>query len=306
MYATRLAAAISAAVLLMPAGCGGGDRTDAEDAPAAVTVKAENGSVRIDSPPKRIVSVSPTATESLFAVGAGEQVVAVDEFSKYPSEAPRTKLSYINPNAEAIADYRPDLVVLALESNKVAPALERLKIPVLVYRPAHDLDEAYEQIEQLGIATGHAGQAREVVEGMRKRVDEIVASVPRGEGAPTVYHELDPTFYSATSESLVGDIYRRLGLRNIADEAGKGGEYPKLSAEYVIDADPDLVVLADTVCCGQNRAKLAERRGMRDVTAVREGNVVAVPDDLASHWGPRIVEFLDRVAVRVRAMRRSG
>jgi iron complex transport system substrate-binding protein len=307
MYRSRLAAALAAAVLLIPAGCGDDDRGPAGDSTAdPVTVKAENGAVLIESPPRRIVSISATATEDLFAVGAGKQVVAVDEFSKFPADAPRTKLSYINPNAEAIAGYRPDLVVLALESNKVVPALDRLKIPTLVYRPARDLDDAYSQIEQLGIATGHPEKARKVVARMRGRVAEIVHSVPRLEGSPTVYHELDPTYFSATSDTFVGGIYRMLGLRNIADRARKGGAFPKLSAEYVVKADPDLIVLADTVCCGQSAATLAKRRGLGNLRAVRDANVVAVPDDVASHWGPRVVDFMERVAVQVRQMAGSG
>jgi iron complex transport system substrate-binding protein len=302
MQSTRLAALAAAIALCPVAGCGG------DDPPAAggrdtVTVHAENGAVRIDGRPKRIVSISPTATENLFAVGAGKQVVAVDEFSKYPPGAPRTKLSYINPSAEAISEYSPDLVVVALESNQVVPSLERLKIPVLVHRPARDLAEAYSQIETLGLATGHRGQARRVVTGMKARVAEILmrlGSKPRG---LSVYHELDPHYYSASSESFVGRIYELVGLRNIADRATKGGEFPKLSAEYVVRENPDLIVLADTICCGQSLASLEKRPGLHDVAAVRNGNVLAVPDDIASHWGPRIVDFLDRVASEVEAVR---
>ena len=292
MRSNRLAALAAALALCLAAGCGGDDEPQATGRP--------------DNSPKRIVSISPTATEDLFAVGAGEQVVAVDEFSKYPPGAPRTKLSYIDPSAEAIAAHDPDLVVMSQESSKVVPALRRLKIRVLVKPPARDLEEAYAQIEAIGAATGHRAGARRVVAQMKRRVAAIVArlgSKPRG---LSVYHELDPSYYSATSRTFIGRIYELLGLRNIADRAGTAGEFPKLSAEYVVEANPDLIVLADTICCGQDLAALRKRPGLRDVTAVREGNVLEVSDDLASHWGPRVVDFLDRVAREVERLRASG
>jgi iron complex transport system substrate-binding protein len=250
--------------------------------------------------------MSPTATEDLFAVGAGDQVVAVDEFSKFPPQAPRTKLSYANPNAEAIAKYEPDLVVISLESDKVLPALERFGIPTLVFRPANDLEEAYRQIAQIGRATGHRGRADAVVASMRARVARIRARVGDGGRGLSVYHELDPTYFSATSDTFVGHVYELLGLRNIADAASKGGPFPQLSAEHVVEADPALVVLADTICCDQDAGAVAERPGMSQVSAVREGHVVPVADDVASHWGPRIVDFMDQVADEVIELRRQG
>jgi iron complex transport system substrate-binding protein len=289
MHCARLAAVAVALALVPAAGCGGGG--------------GEPKPTNADDRPARIVSISATATEDLFAIGAGGEVVAVDEFSKYPPSAPRTKLSYISPSAEAISAYDPDLVVLALESNKVVPALGRLKIPVIVHKPAGDLGEAYSQIETLGLATGHREQAKRVVSRMKARVAEILkrlGSKPRG---LSVYHELDPHYFSASSETFIGRIYKLVGLRNVADGATKGGEFPKLSAEYVVRENPDLIVLADTVCCGQSLASLQKRPGLRDVAAVRNRNVLAVPDDLASHWGPRIVDFLDRVATEVEAVR---
>jgi iron complex transport system substrate-binding protein len=305
MHSRSLAALVAAAVVCAASGCGADPpHATQRRAPGAVLVRAANGPVRLAGRPERIVSISPTATEDLFAVGAGKQVVAVDQFSKFPPQAPRTTLSYIDPNAEAISAYRPDLVMLSLESSKVVPALERLRIPVLVYRPAQSLAEAYEQIDQIGLATGHRRQAAAVVERMKARVKQIVASMSRGEASHTVYHELGPNYFSATSQTFIGGIYRLLGLRNIADRAAKGGEFPQLSAEYVVKADPDLIVLADTICCKQSEKTLLRRPGLREVTAVRDGHVVEVSDDLASHWGPRIVEFMQRVAPAVRRLDR--
>jgi iron complex transport system substrate-binding protein len=305
MGQTRLAAVTGAALLLAAGGCGSssGDHAQKKTAAFPVTVKAANGSVRIANRPTRVVSISATGTENLFAIGAGAQVKAVDDYSTYPKEAPRTKLSGYQPNPEAIAGYRPDLVVVADDTNHVVESLRKLDIPVLVDPPAKDLAAAYAQLEQLGAATGHEDKARAVVARMRERVAAITKRA-RNAGRPlSVYHELDTTFYSATSKTFVGRVYSLLGLHNIADKAAKGGPYPKLSGEYVVKSDPDLIVLADTVCCAQNATKLRKRAGFSRVAAVRNGNVLAVPDDLASHWGPRIVDFLALVAKRVDANR---
>jgi iron complex transport system substrate-binding protein len=303
MGLTRLAAGIGATLVLAATGCGSSQETEKKTADFPVTVNAANGSVRIPKAPARIVSISATATENLFAVGAGAQVRAVDDYSTYPAVAPRTKLSAYTPNAEAIAGYRPDLVVVAGDSNHVVASLQKLGVPVLVDPPAKDLHDAYAQIEQLGAATGHRERARSVVERMRTRVAAITKRSVTAGSPLSVYHELDNTFFSATSKTFIGRVYSMLGLRNIADKAARGGPYPKLSGEYVIKSDPDLIVLADTICCGQKAKSVRKRAGFAGVAAVRKGNVLAVPDDLASHWGPRIVDFLALVAKRVDAMR---
>ncbi len=268
-----------------------------------VTLKAANGYVTIAKRPLRIVSLSPTATESLFAIGAGAQVVAVDDQSNYPASAPRTKLSGYRPNAEAVAAFEPDLVVTSSSANNLLPALERLKIPVLLEPAAKSIGDAYVQIRQLGWATGRNAQAVAVVKRMKAEIARIVASTPRGRRL-SVYHELTPDYYSATSKTFIGRVYTLFGLRNIADAADKAGYgYPKLAGEYVIASNPDLIVLADTKCCGQSGATVRSRAGWDSIAAVRNGNVVAANDDIASRWGPRIVDFVRLVAQKVRKAR---
>ncbi|RMH67259.1 MAG: ABC transporter substrate-binding protein, partial [Actinomyces sp.] len=115
----------------------------------------------------------------------------------------------------------------------------------------------------------------------------------------TYYHELDDTLYTVTSGTFVGEIYALFGLENVADPADADGSafgYPQLSAEYLVDADPDLIFLADTKCCGQSAATVAARPGWDTLTAVREGHVVELDDDIASRWGPRVVDFARAVA----------
>jgi iron complex transport system substrate-binding protein len=297
MVTSRLAGTLVLvlALLVLPAA------TAAESA-FPVTMAAANGTVTLAQEPVRIVSLSPTATEDLFAIGAGPQVVAVDNQSNYPSNAPKTKLSGYTPNAEAVANYRPDLVVASNDSNGLLKALGKLHIPVLLEPAATDLAGAYAQIEQLGAATGRTAAARRLVAKLRRQVQSLVGSLPASAKGLSVYHELEPDYYSATSKTFIGRIYALLGLHDIADAADKSGSgYPQLSAEYIVAADPDVIVLADSICCGQTPAKVERRPGWQTVSAIRHGDVVAVSDDVASRWGPRIVTFIGDVAAQVRA-----
>jgi iron complex transport system substrate-binding protein len=249
--------------------------------------------------PHRIVSLSPTATESLFAVGAGKQVVAVDDQSDYPKRAPRTSLSGYTPNVEAIASYHPDLVVLAFDANDVVAGLRRLNIRVLVQPAAKSLAGAYAEIAQLGAVTGHKRAAAKLVLRMRRTIKRTLASTPKRRFS--VYHELTPDFYSATSKTFIGTIYKLFGLRNIADAADSSGSgYPQLSGEYILSANPSLIVLADTRCCAQTPAAVERRAGWGNIAAVQSGRVVGIDDSVASRWGPHIVQFVQAVAKTLR------
>lgn len=243
--------------------------------------------------PQSIVSLAPTTTEMLFAVGAGDQVVAVDERSDYPEDAPATDLSGYTPNLEAILGYDPDLVVLSDDNGGIVSGLERAGVEVLLLPAASTLDDTYTQLEQVGAATGHVGEAAELVSQMQTEIDEIVASVPERETPLTYFHELDDTYYTVTDATYVGEIYSMLGMTSVADGSDP---YPQMSEELLLEADPDVVLLADSQCCGVTPEIVAERPGWEQMTAVREGNVYVVDEDLASRWGPRVVDFLREVA----------
>ena len=268
-----------------------------------VALSAASGSPA--AAPQRIVSLSATATESLFAIGAGKQVVAVDDQSDYPATAPRTSLSGFTPNVEAIAGYKPDLVVVAYDPNGLVGTLRGLGIRVVVQDAAKTLDEAYAQIRRLGSLTGHGQQAVAVVARMQKRIGELLAKSTRRARGLTVYHELEPDLFSATSKTFIGQIYSKFGLKNIADAADTGGTgYPKLSPEYVVSQSPDIIVLADVRCCGQSPRTVAGRPGWSHVSAVRTGTIVRIDDSIASRWGPRIVDFVRAVAAALAHLRR--
>ena len=263
----------------------------------SLSAAAHQRTQRIDRNPHRIVSLSPTVTEDLFALGAGRQVVAVDQQSNYPRRAPRTSLSGYTPNVEAIANYHPDLVLISYNPGNFAAQLRQLGIKVVDVPAANDLKQAYREILSLGRLTGHLRGAKDVVHSMRTHLAAIVRSVPGSRRHLRVYHELDPTYYSATSKTFIGSIYKLFGFRNIADAADTTGSgYPQLSAEYIVQQNPQLVVLADTKCCQQTASTVSARPGWSTIAAVRHGRVVGVDDDVASRWGPRIVQFARAVA----------
>lgn len=309
----RFLLVLLAAFALLAAACGDdddvsvtGDTSDSSDGEAPgegaedgdafpVTVDSAGTELTIESKPEAIVSMSPTMTEILFAIGAGDEVIAADSYSNYPPDVPMTELSSFEPNVEAIIEFEPDLVVLSDDRNDVVSGLDTVGIPALVVPAAATLDETYAAIEIVGAATGHVGDAAEVVSQMQTDIDELAAEVAEREQAPTFYHELDNTLYSVTSETFIGEIYTLAGLENVADAADPDGElggYPQLSAEFLVDADPDFIFLADTKCCSESLETVGQRAGFAELSAVTEGRVVELDDDIASRWGPRVVDFL--------------
>jgi len=268
---------------------------------AIVTTQAPNGypreiaGITLTEPPERIVSGSATHTEILFAIGAGDAVVAVDAFSDYPAAAAALPhIDAFNPSVEGFAALAPDLVIVTFDPNDLVAGLGSLGIPVLVLDAPADLEGVYRQIGEIGDIAGHRAEADAVVESMRRDIAAIVADVPQPVQAPTYYHELDPTYFSIGSDTFLGSLYGLLGLTSIADAAGGG--FPQLSAEFIIGANPDYVFLGDGACCGQTAVVVAARPGWDEMAAVSGGRVIVVDEALASRWGPRIVDFLRAIA----------
>ncbi|MBI03659.1 MAG: ABC transporter substrate-binding protein [Acidimicrobiaceae bacterium] len=274
---------------------------------ATETSNAMSGTPAVVAPagPERIVSISTVATEMLFAIGAGDLVVAVDSMSDYPAEAPTTDLSGYQPNVEAILGFAPDLVVISYDPGDVVAGLEAAGVTVLLQGAAYTLADTYHQITALGAITGNADEAATLVADMQTEMAALTASVQKRDEPLSYYHELDDTLYTVTSSTFIGEVYALAGLVNAADAADPDGAswgYPKLSAEYLLEADPDLIFLADTKCCGQTAATVAERPGWGTLTAVTNGAVVELDDDVASRWGPRIVDLLRVIVDSVNAI----
>ena len=301
--------ALFAVAFFISLACGGGaTQSPSSTSQYPMTIKQADGStVTISHQPHRIVSLSPSATEMLFAIGAGKQVIAVDDQSNYPASAPKTSLSGFQPNIEAIAGYTPDLVVAADDTGSLVHGMQALSVPVLLETAARSLDDSYAQIKQLGAATGHSSAADTLVAQMRSQVASFVSSLSKPARRLRVYHELDNTYYSVTSATFIGQVYKILGLDNIADAATNAApDYPQLSAEFIVSSNPDLIVLADTKCCAQNLDSVAARPGWGVISAVKTRQVIPVDDDIASRWGPRFIDFMRVVAPHVQQLEKAA
>jgi iron complex transport system substrate-binding protein len=287
---SRLVILIAAIFALLASSTAAAAQRRAGDYP--VTVHSADGSVTVPARPTRILSLSPSATQMLYAIGAGHQVVGVDKYSTYPPGAPRTSLTGGETNAQAYLPFHPDLVVLAFSTGTVIAQLHALHIPTLLLPPATTFANVDAQIAELGAATGHIHHAALVVRSLGSDLQRAARGVQAAVAGKSYYVELDPTLYSATAHTFIGAVFSLFHMRDIADPGAKAGPYPQLSPEYLLTSNPDYVVLADTMCCGQSPSTFAKRPGFAALSAVKDHHVLTVPDSLASQWGPHSLETL--------------
>lgn len=267
--------------------------------PVTTLVKSGGFTTKIVGTPHRIISLSPTATENLFAIGAGSQVIAVDDLSNFPTNAPKTKLSAFTPNVEALAAKKPDLIVLSVDSTNssaVRKSLMMLNIPVLMEKAPNQLGDAYQEILAIGAATNHVIEAKKLVASMKTSITKIIATAKR-KTPLTFFHELDSTLYSATSKTFIGRVYSDFNLVNIADSAAgaDASGYPQLSQEYLVTANPQIIFLGDAQY-GESAKTVGSRPGWNAIDAVKNSHVVELPSDIPSRWGPRLVQFYQFIA----------
>jgi len=262
-----------------------------------VTVASDAGSVTIPAPPTRIAALSATHVEMLFAIGAGDAVMAGDVNSDYPEGTDAlTKIDAFNLNVEAVIALDPDLVVLSYDPGEAVAALEAVGIPTLLFTTARSVEDSYQQIEVLGTATGHAAESEALVSALQTELKDIAADFGDAGGGLRYYYETDPfSFYTPNSSTFVGRLLGLLGMENIADGAPDefGSGFPQLTTEFIVDANPDVIILA---AAGEDLSSVATRDGWNTMTAVREGRVVMLDPDVASRWGPRITDLLRAVA----------
>jgi len=302
-------AALVLSLVLLVAGCGGSATEGAGTiAPAAAGFPVEVAGTVIPAAPQRIVSASASHTEILYALGAGGRVVATDQFSDFPAAAAATpKLDAFNLGVESVAAFDPDLVILSFDPGDLQEGLAALGIPTLLFGPPLTLEDVYGQMRALGAATGRGAETETLITQIAGEVARLTAAVPAERAGLTYYYELDPTLYSLTSQTFVGGLFSLLGMENIADAADAAGTgYPQLSAEYVLANDPDFIFLADVECCGQSAETVAARPGWDRLEAVAGGRVVALDDDVASRWGPRVVDLLTAVVTALSAEAGAG
>jgi iron complex transport system substrate-binding protein len=255
-----------------------------------VSVRSGDGTIIIRAKPTRILCLSASATQMLYAIGAGPQVVGVDKYSTYPADAPRTKFTGYESSAEDYLYLRPDLVIFAFSSGTLIQQLTLLHIPVLLLPPATTLADVDRQIAELGTVSDHQSAARSVEASLQAGLASAVHRVGDAGRGESYYVEVDPTLYTATSKTFIGAEFSLFGMKDIADAAGRGDAYPQISPEYLLKENPDYVFLADTVCCQQDAATFAKRPGFSVLRAVRLHHVIGVNDSVVSQWGPHTIE----------------
>jgi iron complex transport system substrate-binding protein len=265
--------------------------------------------------PTCIVSLSPTATETLFAIGAGKQVQAVDDDSDFPTTGlPKKRINSLNPSVEAVIGIckattsdkspKPDLVVISYDANEIQQKLTAVGVKVLNQEPPTNVAGALAQIEQLGTLTGHVKSADKLAVSIKATINADIASVPKHPGRTlTAYYELSiKPYYSLTSSTFVGALLKSLGVTNIADSQNTSADagYPELSNEYIVSANPKVIFLADTVSGGQSASTVAKRPGWSKIAAVQDHEVIGLNDDIASRWGPRLSVLMNQLTAAVK------
>jgi iron complex transport system substrate-binding protein len=249
--------------------------------------------VKLDAPPSRIVSLSAAHVEVLYAIGAGDQLIAGDLFSDCPAAA--TELEHLDsftPSVEAITALEPDLVLIFFDPGGLRDSLEGAGVDVFMLNSPESVSGVLDQMEQIGQITGHLKEAGDYVAGMNARIEEIVSGLPDTE-PPTVFHEVENTLFTAGPGSFVGDLYDILEALNIAEATGE--PFPQMSAEAVIAAAPEVIILADEEA-GESAETVAARPGWDSIPAVQRGRIHAVDPDIVSRPGPRLITALETLA----------
>jgi iron complex transport system substrate-binding protein len=313
IIATALACAAMALVAIGVQGAAGasggtGGSTYAPKLTFPMSITTPAGTITLTAPAQRIISLSPTATEILYAIGAGKQVIAVDTDSNYPTKGlPTTRFNAFSPNVEQMISLHPGLVVLSYNPSGLEAQLKSAGIPVMEQDAATNLTGTLQQITWLGNATGHYDASYKVASDDKQDVAHDVALVPKHHRALKIYFELDPQLYSLTSSTYAGELLKALGATNIADKVSTSldGGYPKLSAEYVVASNPQMIFLADTKCCHQTYATVRARPGFSIISAVTHHFVIGLDDDIASRWGPRVSTLMDDLTAAVLRYYRS-
>ena len=258
--------------------------------------------VSLDAPAKRVVSLAPGLTESLFAIGAGDEVVGVTTYCTYPPEAQSRQSvgGMTTPSVEAITALSPDLVVATVEGNvrEDVLTLERIGIPVFVTNP-RTLEGIRRSLTQLGTLTGHEEEAIRLAGTLKDREDSLREKAPLPPVRALLVLALRPLVV-AGSGTFLDDLMRTAGAENLG--ASSVGSYPTISRESVAARDPEvLMLLSDAV---RDTARLLEEfPEWRTMTAVREGRLVILDSDLLSRPGPRAVEALAQLSSVLRSVR---
>ncbi|MBI2323852.1 MAG: cobalamin-binding protein [Chloroflexi bacterium] len=296
-------------LVILAAGCGGGispasvasavpsATVTASPAPFPMTITDDRGRLlTLAAEPRRVVAIAPSATEIVFAIGAGDRLVAVDDFSDFPAEAKALpKVGGTRTSPERIVAHRPDLI-LAVTQGNLAPGLEAQGQAVIVF-DAQDVEGVYKNILLVGKVLGRDRAAQDLVQRMRSRIEAVAARTKDVAAKPRVLHEVDATdparIFVAGPSNFIDSMITIAGGVNVA--AGAQRKFPQLSAEEIVRADPEVIVLGDAKY-GVTVESVRARSGWQGIAAVRTGRILAIDPDIVSRPGPRLADAVEEYA----------
>jgi cobalamin transport system substrate-binding protein len=282
--------------------------TQAPTEPAvATTLTVTDGlgrKITLNQPAERVISLAPSNTEILFAIGAGDQVVGRDQLSDFPEAAKNVidiGSTFDALNTELIVSQKPDLVLAAeINTPEQVKQLEDLGLTVYYLKNPLTLEEMYSNLEVVAQLTGHKEETTALIESLKARVAAVDEKIAQISSRPNVFYEFDATDpakpYTAGKGTFITQLIERAGGYNIASDL-EG--YPQMSLEQVVAADPAFIILGDARY-GITPESIAQRPGWENLTAVKNGQVVPFNDDLVSRPGPRLVDALEELAKLLR------
>ena len=257
--------------------------------------------VVIDAPPARIVSLAPSITESLYAIGAGDLLVGRTEFCDYPEEASALPtiggFSSSSISVEAITDLEPDLVIGgSTYQADLIDALESAGIQVIILEP-NSLEEIMDSLQTLGDITGHSAEASSLLDEMQTRIDavtQVVETIPEEERVSVFYEVWNDPYMTTTNQTFIGELINMAGGVNIFADLGE--DYPSISSEEVIEKDPQVILGPSNHGDQLTSEIIAEREGWSDLSAVQNGRIYIIDGNIVSRAGPRVVDALEAIA----------
>ena len=246
--------------------------------------------------PTKIVSLAPSNTEILFALGLNDKIVGVDQFSDYPEAAKAIKKigGFSDTNIEAVTALAPDLILASsIQSKAQIAALEKQNFMVLILNPS-DLAGVVKDFKLVGQATNTNDKAQTLSDNFQKRLDAVTTKIKSASAKPSVYFELDPTLYTVGPGSFVDDIIQKAGGQNIVTDASN--PYPQLTQEVIVGKSPQVIFVGDDTSGTDTPDKIMARPGWNTIAAVKNKRVYAINADLTNRPGPRAVDGVEQVA----------
>ncbi|MEC9488102.1 MAG: cobalamin-binding protein [Halanaerobium sp.] len=246
--------------------------------------------VTFTSVPERIISLAPSNTEILFALGAGDKVVGVTTFANYPEEArDKPRVGDVNPNLEKIAIQRPDVIFTMGGMDEVVQKLTAIGYKVVVIDP-QKIDDIFQAIDLISRVTATRDRAEELIGELRQRIAAVEEAVRDVENRPSVFYEVwDEPLMTAGPGTFIDSLIKMAGGRNVAGSLQQS--WSQYSFERLLLDDPDIYLIS-----WEDKGRVLERPGWSNLQAIKEGQVYIIDQDLISRPGPRIVDALEELA----------